>query len=993
MMTEKLQGFDSSQEDLEKRKREILRRTKRAWVPLDEQLLPGSEEESQTVTNHVQDNSKQESIQQWLDSGFFVSVNENFQQVINHTVPSHEQGMVRMTVRDYMRSLHEFSETPTLSRGTSFNSCHSTTSVPQSIPEWLDFWETDPVEILLDLGFGADEPDICTQIPARFLGCGSAARGINIRVFLDAQKQRMNTENPDLYGRFRQLEILDQVTNAFSSLLSDVNTPQSQSEEEAGGQCAPSTSASGAKEPPRRMRRLLRRASRQNTRRDCTPGVPDDPFRMANVFSTLPWDYKVELPVVSSSLDRGQVPPLEEHESVQASDDLTQHHPPRAPPGKQWSCSSTLAKKKKWVHMNLSHIVGEGPDSFELEEVQSFEEENGNPLDPTSRTIGTQVDRANSCQSDSSGFLEELPEPPTLQVSFLTGSQSPTESAGREPRDKGHRPVTWQDHQPELDGSDSKSMASMSLSSQDGGVLEEKTSASLVEEELHLETTKGPSEIVNPDMALAKTVTVGEYPRGVVGTVITSPCINTLGFMVTHVTEKEGRSLRHEEAGEVLVQRHHFESQRSLGIEQNQDNFSHVDSESSGTEFSIKVHPDIGHSFLAQESPPQHIFQHAEGDLVQNSEKSTPHLDKPPGDVPTDSNAFSSRSVTTHMSSNLVSAAQSAVALGTDYKGTASEGTPRDPGTTTGLRLQADVRQVNDVAVQTCTCESCTPWHYCFPSHNEAFNHQPWSLTKSVSLDTDFPSTSTAGIYHLVPAHCYVCCHHCPHCQGRRPSPGPAPSVYWHHLSSHAEDPDAQFLETMKVLQDTAMRDLCSFTVREMEAMKTVCHSFREHLEETEQHFMGQQALFSRDMSEEEREEAEQLKTLREALRQQVAELAFQLGDRARQIKEGILLQLELLSEEPPERYTDLQQCDWTESKHDQSLCPQTHVVAPEPAVPPSSGQQASCLRVTQLPALLPPNLETRREMSPQSPASAEPGPDPWSSCSSGEKDSRSEWV
>lgn len=57
------------------------------------------------------------------------------------------------------------------------------------------------MEILLDLGFGADEPDICTQIPARFLGCGSAARGINIRVFLEAQKQRMDIENPNLYGK------------------------------------------------------------------------------------------------------------------------------------------------------------------------------------------------------------------------------------------------------------------------------------------------------------------------------------------------------------------------------------------------------------------------------------------------------------------------------------------------------------------------------------------------------------------------------------------------------------------------------------------------------------------------------------------------------------------------------------------------------------------------------------------------------------------------
>jgi hypothetical protein len=71
-----------------------------------------------------------------------------------------------------------------------------------SIPEWLEFWEKDPVEILLDLGFGADEPDICTQIPARFLGYSSAARGINIHVFLEAQKQRMDFENPDLYGKW-----------------------------------------------------------------------------------------------------------------------------------------------------------------------------------------------------------------------------------------------------------------------------------------------------------------------------------------------------------------------------------------------------------------------------------------------------------------------------------------------------------------------------------------------------------------------------------------------------------------------------------------------------------------------------------------------------------------------------------------------------------------------------------------------------------------------
>lgn len=76
-----------------------------------------------------------------------------------------------------------------------------------SIPEWLEFCEKDPVEILLDLGFGADEPDICTQIPARFLGYSSAARGINIGVFLEAQKQRIDFENPDLYGKWESMSL------------------------------------------------------------------------------------------------------------------------------------------------------------------------------------------------------------------------------------------------------------------------------------------------------------------------------------------------------------------------------------------------------------------------------------------------------------------------------------------------------------------------------------------------------------------------------------------------------------------------------------------------------------------------------------------------------------------------------------------------------------------------------------------------------------------
>lgn len=54
MIMEKLQGSDFPRASLEKRKRDILRHTKRAWAPLDGHLLPDSEEENPMVTMFVQ---------------------------------------------------------------------------------------------------------------------------------------------------------------------------------------------------------------------------------------------------------------------------------------------------------------------------------------------------------------------------------------------------------------------------------------------------------------------------------------------------------------------------------------------------------------------------------------------------------------------------------------------------------------------------------------------------------------------------------------------------------------------------------------------------------------------------------------------------------------------------------------------------------------------------------------------------------------------------
>lgn len=193
-------------------------------------------------------------------------------------------------------------------------------------------------------------------------------------------------------GRFRQLEILDHVANAFSSLLNNVNILQNKAEEEDGGENVQRTSVSEAKEHRRRMGELFKKASKQSIRRDCSPEASGS-LKMRGKFSITcakSGECAAELPVVTNNHGQSHLSPSSEHSSLQACDDLEPRHSPRALLSKQWPRSSTLAKRAPLSCMSegsvkdrtqkvnsiqtnklksLSHLASEAPDSFEMEEV------------------------------------------------------------------------------------------------------------------------------------------------------------------------------------------------------------------------------------------------------------------------------------------------------------------------------------------------------------------------------------------------------------------------------------------------------------------------------------------------------------------------------------------------------------------------------------------------------------------------------------------------
>ncbi|XP_073687249.1 protein ITPRID1 [Garra rufa] len=294
------------------------------------------------------------------------------------------------TVRDLLRSSQD---PPALTR---WNSFASNCSIPSdvSVMDVLNILQDDPEELLLDLGFGIEEPDITGRIPARFLNYPSCARGISFQLFLEAQQNRMDVENTDVRNRFRQLEVLQQVTTTFTSLV--------------GANTLDADTAS--REKRRRMAMTLRRAFKKSLSQAKTlqnqnmPPSVTSPAKPGLESSGVPIVDKRISSKRTRMSDNG-LSPLEEERNVNTeAAELVLNSPTARGTSEPLKLDSVPSTTEESLQQPI--------ESFELEEIQSFDEGSipgscSGPVDPGGERIGSSVMRTNSCQSDSSGFLEE----------------------------------------------------------------------------------------------------------------------------------------------------------------------------------------------------------------------------------------------------------------------------------------------------------------------------------------------------------------------------------------------------------------------------------------------------------------------------------------------------------------------------------------------------------------------------------------------------------
>ncbi|XP_078396215.1 uncharacterized protein itprid1 isoform X7 [Cetorhinus maximus] len=396
-----------------KTERVTLASMKEAWTVVDRNSSGAAGDDLPPILHTKDGDYKQQSIQEWLNMSCTLHANEHRPQSpqrtgIMRTMNNVEDdlmlgveatlypgGMQNMSVQEYLRTLYTCSEKHPLTRWNSVASATSVTSGPKSVVELLDLWHDDPEELLFELGFGKEDADISTKIPVRFINSFSVATGINLRVFLDAQKLRMEKETPDLYSRFRQLDALQKAHDVFSSLFPEIDnqnlSPELITEEEQHSDTTENCT------------KMLRKVS-QNMKDSQNfivsnekPSGRDRRAAFQRVHQSIPEDGFLAPLTVEQNEAENKAPDLPLN--LKEGQGCTLLEMADKSRDRESRLITSQAKKLKF------YTSDQPPDSFEMEEVQSFDEDSC-PRMATNK-IFLDMKRENSCQSDSSGFLEE----------------------------------------------------------------------------------------------------------------------------------------------------------------------------------------------------------------------------------------------------------------------------------------------------------------------------------------------------------------------------------------------------------------------------------------------------------------------------------------------------------------------------------------------------------------------------------------------------------
>ncbi|XP_038665749.1 protein ITPRID1 [Scyliorhinus canicula] len=833
--------------NLDKTERGNLASMKEMWKVVDRNSSGAAADDLPSIL-HTKNDYKQQSVQEWLNTSCTLHANEHRPQSPQRTgilkrmysieddlmlgveANLYPSGMQNMSVQDYMRTLHTCSEKQTLSRWNSMASATSVASGPKSVVELLNLWHHDPEDLLLDLGFGKEEADISAKIPARFINSSSVATGINLGVFLDAQKLRMEMESHNLYNRFQQLEALQKANDMFSSLYTEIVNESLSSEL--------TTEEQQHLETKEKCRKMLRKLSRD---------MNDSQSFVASNEEVSGKDRQAAFHRAHQCIPEDSVlAPLTAAQNEVANKALDM--PLNMKEGQVCTSLEMGAKgrdgESRLITFQTKKLKictsNQPPDSFEMEEVQSFDEDSCPRM--AANKIFLDLKRENSCQSDSSGFLEEPFIPLQIQRALQNVSDDSIRSQATL-QENGQWPSGSSDPEQATDSFIDQTCIAGSVDSDQTQCSETHTMLCVLQKE----------KIFNVENFDSRPPASSNHQM------IAAPCaeknteeINSLAGSTHYLHTTPLETTRHRSAlntstwpsNEIYVQNgagvcQNDNSVRSNApsVSTNQENFNLAPQNSTGT--SKLVTFQISQDKLQQRN------------IMFHSSEPLPLLLQPNKDSPMHENVFRESRV----------------------------------------KLRDAVVQTDEI-----TGDCATERHRQVKNCNLLAFQSGGLLKKSASLDTGLHNieNNAQEPTAIHPAHC----HHCHHCSCHHHH---CSSTWFNEKDgktavSHTE---RQLIKTLQQLQQTARIISASpHAFQEVETMKKSLFGFRNRLLDLEQQITEQQASVYNVLTEDERDDMKRLRNLRQAVRHEVTEMEVQLEDRTRQLGEGMGMQFQSLVEE-----------------------------------------------------------------------------------------------